>query len=108
MNSNCFVKIQINPPSKKIQRLQSSSDNIPIKDKMLDFVLSLRLFEHLDPKSLDKTLKELYRVIKPAGKLIFSTVNKYSPDGREMLNASRFIDSSDILKLLVNSEMFFV
>jgi len=39
---------------------------------------------------------------------IKAAVNKYSPDGREMLNASRFIDSSDILKLLVNSEMFFV
>ncbi len=46
----------------------SSADNIPIKEKGVDIVLSADLLGHLPPKLKNKVLRETFRVLKPGGK----------------------------------------
>ncbi len=46
-----------------------------------DFALALELIEHLPREEGALLLRELRRVISPAGRLLLSTPNRYSPEG---------------------------
>lgn len=51
--------------------IHGSCYNIPVPDCTYDYVVSLELIEHLPDG--DRLLKELYRVLKPGGKLVLTT-----------------------------------
>ena len=48
---------------------------LPFKSNTFDIVTSLQLIEHLPIKDNKKLIKEIYRVLKPNGKLIITTPN---------------------------------
>jgi len=52
-------------------------DNIPYKDNSFDLVIYAEVIEHLRENHLN-TLKEIYRVLKPNGFLLFGTPNSKS------------------------------
>tara|TARA_Y200000002_G_C22566711_1_gene614848 strand:- start:120 stop:1028 length:909 start_codon:yes stop_codon:yes gene_type:complete len=61
---------------------------IPFKDNSFDAVLSLDVFEHLIPDSMDEVISEIYRVLKPGGKLMISFPGNVIPDyvGNHLIN----------------------
>ncbi len=54
----------------QIQALDIEAKKLPFKDELLDLVTILEVLEHT--KSIAKTLKEIYRILKPKGYLIAS------------------------------------
>lgn len=46
------------------------SDNIPFNSNFFDKVIMTEVLEHLDNESLDNSLSEIYRILKPNGLLI--------------------------------------
>lgn len=64
--------------SVKTKKVQASADSIPIEDNSFDMVFSSELLEHLDDKTLKKTVSELSRLSR---KYLFITVpNAENPD----------------------------
>ena len=61
---------------------------IPFKDNSFDAVLSLDVFEHLQPDSMKEVISEIYRVLKPGGKLLISFPGNRIPDfvGNHLIN----------------------
>jgi len=51
-----------------------------IKDNSIDVCFLIEVIEHLNDDYLDSTLKEIYRVLKPNGKLIITTPNNEDLD----------------------------
>ena len=51
---------------------------LPFKSNTFDIVTNLQLIEHLSIKDNKKLIKEIYRVLKPNGKLIITTPNYQS------------------------------
>jgi len=47
---------------------------IPIKSNSIDVVFMLDIVEHLYPEELSNSLSEVYRILKPGGKLIVHTM----------------------------------
>lgn len=52
------------------------ADNLPFKDNFFDLVVSAWVLEHL--KNPKKAFKEIYRILKPGGKVIFLTPNVWN------------------------------
>ena len=50
--------------------LLANAGKIPLKDKVVDMVFSNSVLEHI--KDLDKVLVEVFRVLKPGGRLVFT------------------------------------
>jgi len=66
---------------KDIQTIQCSVFKIPLSSKSVDCIFFLDVFEHIEPKDLDKALKELRRILKDDGSLIIETTcNGYGLD----------------------------
>lgn len=59
--------------SKNLEFICGDAQNLPIKDKSVDVVISLETIEHL--KEPEQFVKEVKRVLKPGGKFIVSTPN---------------------------------
>jgi SAM-dependent methyltransferase len=55
--------------SYKIQA--NASEIIPLPDSSVDAVISSYFWEHIEEKDKEKILKEIYRVLKPDGKIVF-------------------------------------
>jgi len=53
----------------------SYSTNIDAVDSSFDVVVSGEFIEHIYPDEVLKTLQELYRIIKPGGRLLITTPN---------------------------------
>ena len=51
------------------------STDIPVSDKSFDVVVAGEFIEHLYPNDVDKTLGELFRVLKIGGRLMMTTPN---------------------------------
>lgn len=72
-----FQKIFKNELEKKIaQTIHASSTRIPLKDSSVDLITSIHLFKHL--KDIQPTLREIKRVLKKNGLLIFDILNANS------------------------------
>ncbi len=67
----------------KIEYILADNQNLPFKDEMFDYIISFDVLEHVPDDG--KMLFELFRVIKPDGKLVLSTVNPLSPIHRALL-----------------------
>jgi SAM-dependent methyltransferase len=53
--------------------IMANSRHLPFVDKSFDMVLMLDVVEHLYAWELEQTLKEIWRVLKPKGRLIIHT-----------------------------------
>lgn len=53
--------------------LKSDSANLPFKNNSIDYVFCLDIVEHLYPDHLDKTIKSVFRILKPGGGIIIHT-----------------------------------
>jgi SAM-dependent methyltransferase len=51
------------------ERVLATMYNLPIASSSLDYVYCCEVLHHNDPPSLRRTFKEIYRVLKPGGKL---------------------------------------
>ena len=67
---------------KKVKYLLSSAENLPFDDKYFDMVAAFEIIEHVT--DYQKTLKEVFRVLKNNGYLFIS-----SPNPRDLLNRLR-------------------
>ena len=62
-------------PQANVYPLVGSLDQIPCRSESIDVIMSRSVLEHLEnPESV---FKELHRVLRPGGKVIFTTPNKY-------------------------------
>ncbi len=59
---------------------------MPFSDHSFDVAISMQLLEHLHPDDVHTHFSEVYRVLKPKGKYIVETPNKYVGPG----DVSRF------------------
>ncbi|MCW3998480.1 MAG: class I SAM-dependent methyltransferase [Candidatus Bathyarchaeota archaeon] len=53
-----------------------SASSLPIKDSSIDLVVSFQVIEHIQPKRVDKYLKDIKRMLTKDGLLILTTPNK--------------------------------
>ena len=58
--------------------LNCDAENLPIIDKSFDFVYSNGVLHH--SKSTTKTIKEVYRVLKPSGKAVIMLYSRFSAE----------------------------
>lgn len=61
----------------RITKCNIESEKLPFKNKSFDLILFSEVFEHLRINPIF-TLKEIYRVLKPKGRLILTTPNLYA------------------------------
>jgi len=54
---------------KNVELVSCSGEELPFSDNVFDFVFSSSVLEHIDDK--EKALKEMMRVVKPGGRVIF-------------------------------------
>lgn len=64
----------------------SEGSNLPFEDNSFDVVISMQLLEHLHPDDVLEHLIEVKRVLKPRGKYLLETPNKWVGPG----DVSRF------------------
>lgn len=69
------IGVDLNPDSKqylpkKVIFIQSSSDNIKLKDKSVDVIFVSNFFEHITHDVLRRTLLEFRRILKPKGRVM--------------------------------------
>ena len=82
-NIRCFRKIalDINPDIKKYASVDveviicKSNKMDPIDSGLIDVVFLSNIFEHLGRKVIVETIQELYRILKPGGKVIILQPN---------------------------------
>ena len=61
-----------------VNKLVSSSTNIPLEENLIHMIISSQMIEHLTVKDIIKTIKEIKRVLKPGGILYIETPNPES------------------------------
>jgi len=54
-------------------KLQANIMHLPLGPNSLDAVVILRLFSHFQPEAIEQSLKELRRIIKPGGHILFDS-----------------------------------
>ncbi|GEM_PF-4063985 len=69
-------RADINGYSSQFLPINGDMNTLPFKDNHLDTVIIYGVLEHLEKP--EKTLKEIFRVIKPNGKLILGVPRRYS------------------------------
>jgi ubiquinone/menaquinone biosynthesis C-methylase UbiE len=62
----------------KVHKIVASCTKIPFEKNTFDLVTSSQTIEHITLKDLQKTLKEIYRVLKPGGLCYLETPNPES------------------------------
>lgn len=55
--------------------------NLPFQNESFDFILAIEVLRYLHPLDIQQAYKEMLRVLKPEGKLVFTMVNRYALDG---------------------------
>ena len=63
-----------------IDFVEGISAKLPFDDKSFDYVVSIEVLRYLNPKDVEKTYKEIHRVLKPKGLFNVTHVNKYALD----------------------------
>lgn len=73
-------------------KVLATADNIPVIDDSVDLVIFTDVMEHLPPASQDKVLSEIFRVLKPGGRLFVSYPGNNLPNlsGVHILNIAVF------------------
>lgn len=60
-----------------VQFICTSGDNLPFEDCSFDVVVSTRVFQYIPEP--DKAASELFRVLRPGGRSVVQTPNKWNP-----------------------------
>ncbi|MEN8694147.1 MAG: class I SAM-dependent methyltransferase [Akkermansiaceae bacterium] len=63
--------------------------NLPFEDAVFDTILFTEVFEHLDPAGFPELFQDLERILKPGGRLILSTPNRFSLN-KDLFNPFRW------------------
>lgn len=90
-----------------IEALVADSENLPFKDCSFDFVIATFLIVHL--KNLDKTFREVYRVLADGGSFIVTNINQKKAPKIELPDRSKIVIDSyyhrpeDVIKILKNN-----
>ena len=88
--------------------LRSDSADLPFKNNSIDYIFCLDVVEHLYPEHLDKTIKSVFRVLKPDGKLIIHTFpTKYINNIAHLILRSLNKKDSAGQKFHVNTQSYF-
>ncbi len=66
--------LQINDANEKY--LLNLEQNLPFNDNIFEYIYAAEVIEHLENRK--EFLKEIYRILKPSGKLMITTPNKNS------------------------------
>lgn len=91
----------------KIETLLADSENLSFKDCSFDFVIAAFLIVHL--KNLDKTFREVYRVLEDGGSFLVTNINQKKapkielPDGSEIVISSYYHRPEDVTRALENN-----
>ena len=72
---DAVIHPELNPDRSKF--IQSKLDKIPLPDSYADTIIMNMVVEHIN--NIEQVFKELNRILKPNGNLIFRTTNKYYP-----------------------------
>ena len=113
VGGDIYVKEKIK--HQKITLVQVNvNQKLPFKEDSFDVVTSLALIEHITKPSVH--LKEIYRVLKPGGKLLLTTPDKKSKwlletaafklgiiSKDEIADHKRYYDSSSLLEALLRA-----
>lgn len=67
----------------------NESPKLPFESKAFDCILFTEVFEHLDPAGFPELFEELERILKPGGRLILSTPNRFSLN-KDLFNPFRW------------------
>lgn len=67
----------------------NDSPKLPYETNFFDSVLFTEVFEHLDPAGFPLLFKELERILKPGGRVILTTPNRFSLN-KDLLNPWRW------------------
>jgi SAM-dependent methyltransferase len=65
---------------------QAEGTRLPFGEAAFDVAVSIQLFEHLHPDDAETHLREVHRVLKPGGRYLIETPNKWAGPG----DVSRF------------------
>ncbi|MBU0923017.1 class I SAM-dependent methyltransferase [Patescibacteria group bacterium] len=74
-NNNEAIEYANKHYSKKARFLKANATTLPFEDSKFDAACSFEVIEHL--KDTHKFMKEVHRVLRPGGKFILSTPNKF-------------------------------
>jgi ubiquinone/menaquinone biosynthesis C-methylase UbiE len=66
---------------KNIQFLEGEAAALPFNDQSFDLVISIEVLRYLDPADVVQAYKEIFRVLKPGGRMLVTHVNKFATDG---------------------------
>lgn len=77
ININYLQKAKAKANSKNATFLLMSAENLAFKENTFDVILMIEVLEHINND--EKTLEEVFRIIKPGGKLIVTVPNKFFP-----------------------------
>ncbi len=75
------------------ERILGSMDSIPLASSSLDYVYCCEVLHHNDPDGLRRTFAEIFRVLRPGGRLLMvnETLKTLSdPDGVHVENVEQF------------------
>lgn len=65
------------PAADKITLAQMSAESLVFPDETFDVVTTIEVLEHVG--DLDRTISEIHRVLKPGGRLLITSPNRYFP-----------------------------
>jgi len=106
-------------PSEKMKKIaeergiivyKAVAENLPFEDSKFDYALMVTTICFLD--DLNKSLKEIYRVLKPGGSIIVGFIDKKSLIGKEYLKyknesvfykIAKFFSVDEVVKTLKNA-----
>lgn len=63
-----------------IEFVEGVSVALPFDEGTFDYVVSIEVLRYLNPKDVEETYKEVYRVLKPGGFFHITHVNKWATD----------------------------
>jgi ubiquinone/menaquinone biosynthesis C-methylase UbiE len=100
ISKKCVTYCHIKHKKEKLNFLQASGLNIPLKDCSIDVAVSFQVIEHIEPKKVGDYLSEIKRVLKDGGVFVASTPNKklrllpfqrpWNPEHKKEYNHSNF------------------
>ncbi len=68
---------ELESKNSEIPLIQAECERVPIIDEVFECIVCLGVISYAE--SIDKTLQEIYRLLKPGGQVIVSYRNKYNP-----------------------------
>lgn len=74
-------------------KIFASIDDLPLKSSSYDSIVCTDVFEHLYPQMQEKVISEIYRVLKPGGRLLISYPGNNLPNltGVHIINLAIFL-----------------